>query len=1643
MESKSNYNNPQTQLDNEGSFVDKIILEMKQLIFKIVTQMLKIESQSVFFQLLMRLIQYMQLNAILFNRQIWKIWQVTSVSQPLHTFFNYFMITPYFDLESFSYFVVIMYVCLSLFLITLMLIFVIGFYSNKQNQSFTWAMAILKTLIEFFLSILFLPFVDVFLAMIACYDNGKGQFQHFLFDIYCWENVHIVHGIVAIIALIIFSFTTLLFSMIYYEVNYLPQKLNSKKQSRSTTFLLLYELVMVICYTFMNDKVYEYVHILIMLIGSFLVFWWFHVEKPYNNHIIQKSYSMLVTFHLWGVSMLCFAKYLEGVLFFGVIFSWMGGLPLIIITLIRPQNEQYEILMTNLATCQQPEQIYKMTNFLQQLQYESLNDQTSGLVIDGFLDHHKITCIRDDCHLKLKGLPNYRRNKIGLNDSNLQERDVDLSIVLYQMYLNQTKRFQSFIKLRLKFAIYMYEKMKQKQNALIELQAIEQMFPKFDEEFIIFRFKKIIEEELNSGDGYGNFDLGNELQFQNNYKTLQRYIERSSLLHMDFWSLLQEDFPDLSKLNELGQKINNSIVQIEDLWKKMQKQSTNLAKALRLYGKFQIEVLQDKEQGEELLEKSRMLQQQVGLNRNKATTTFINAEDIGLEALPTIVIATTVDKFSQITNLNKACCNVLAYNKSELLNKKVTQIMPNIFSRFHDRYIEKFMTLNVSNLFNVDRYIFVKQKHNYIIPSFLNIRMLSSFDDTTLIVGQFKLIKQFKPICYIITDTEKIIESISASCFSLLGIDNKLITHNKIYINDLFPSFQEQFSSFFTKSGAPIKCNNSLLQTKSPSYQQSSEQQTEKQKSDKCFQIYQCNVSEIRDFEKQLVGYAIKLELIQNEKSFGTQQNMSLLGEKQQTEQLVYNQLQFKFIPKIMTFLAELGNEANSQRVDQSVNWDQQDQSSQITSNLGMEYQKPSTEKSDELQLISQSVKLDDGIKTLRLFENKIQDIEDREDIISEDEESGRQSVFQKIDNDSIDVGGNDNLNVFRSRTNLLQLINIQQTPKVITKLNWTMNLEMLSIVTLSFVAFFLTNQQYNKISDQLYLVQQVGIRNAEFFNLIAAIQNLQMKQLGIWTFNSDLESAQYEKDQRININNTINTINEINTILTLNSENDNAQLKELYTKNIVNMRVSEGVFQKYDLVQAMQQLLSKSLIIRDKQLEFMTPNDEDFKFLVFNLLNDFSNHLKNSTEQYSIDLSQKTVDNRQELISILGTSSGILGVSLLLLIFFLIQMASRLQEILVLFLDIPDKTVKFLYSKCENFLSNIQIGEDDEMLSDFDELEKEEREELNKTLKQRRKKKKYKNSNKELRNLILVTLIFTILFQSYFIIFYFLSSEMLTNLNQMVPEINSTSYCESFYKFVEGAERHVFLNRDISITGIDSYQLLKSGIDALYQIDSYFHQEHSLNVEILNTVYVDAFQEIFMLQPCAIFSKQMQTGTEEDCKSFASGAIDQGMAVGLARFIENIRFLLTIYEQFYGHPEVSFSNAVRGNVIFKNITQNDDNVTNYIYNLNNFKQAKELRVMQSTYLKATFRYLFIKLKEGINSDMSNSKTQLLALFIIFEAILFILYFVFWLPLTIKLIRDIQKTRIMVMMIPLKVIIKIRSIKLYIKDVILEKAIEK
>lgn len=103
-------------------------------------------------------------------------------------------------------------------------------------------------------------------------------------------------------------------------------------------------------------------------------------------------------------------------------------------------------------------------------------------------------------------------------------------------------------------------------------------------------------------------------------------------------------------------------------------------------------------------------------------------------------------------------------------------------------------------------------------------------------------------------------------------------------------------------------------------------------------------------------------------------------------------------------------------------------------------------------------------------------------------------------------------------------------------------------------------------------------------------------------------------------------------------------------------------------------------------------------------------------------------------------------------------------MAILSLFLDIPDKAVKYLYNKCESYISNLQQGEDDEIASEMQELEKQEEDELNKSLMTKTKKKKFKITNRSSQSYIIIFFIIVIIVQVYYVFNYLISESLLSN---------------------------------------------------------------------------------------------------------------------------------------------------------------------------------------------------------------------------------------------------------------------------------------
>lgn len=83
------------------------------------------------------------------------------------------------------------------------------------------------------------------------------------------------------------------------------------------------------------------------------------------------------------------------------------------------------------------------------------------------------------------------------------------------------------------------------------------------------------------------------------------------------------------------------------------------------------------------------------------------------------------DKFGYVIALNIAAATLFGYNKTEVLNRKINVLMPSIFSKYHDGFLEGFLATHNQEmkLITKDKILFGKSRSNYIFPFYLSIKV--------------------------------------------------------------------------------------------------------------------------------------------------------------------------------------------------------------------------------------------------------------------------------------------------------------------------------------------------------------------------------------------------------------------------------------------------------------------------------------------------------------------------------------------------------------------------------------------------------------------------------------------------------------------------------------------------------------------------------------------------------------------------------------------------------------------------------------------------------------------------------------------------------------------------------------------------------
>lgn len=323
-------------------------------------------------------------------------------------------------------------------------------------------------------------------------------------------------------------------------------------------------------------------------------------------------------------------------------------------------------------------------------------------------------------------------------------------------------------------------------------------------------------------------------------------------------------------------------------------------------------------------------------------------------------------------------------------------------------------------------------------------------------------------------------------------------------------------------------------------------------------------------------------------------------------------------------------------------------------------------------------------------------------------------------------------------------------------------------------------------------MIKLANLRVADMHFLLSNIRDLTLINQG-FVFN---DTFLQESSLRQSLSDTLVEVQSIHTDIQLNSLPLSSQQNNLNTQKSIKIYFSPTNYQYFDLNDATQQIISKTLNIQHNNLSDININQSDVFFVTYNLFNDYYSNLKLSSNYYVQSLDDRTTLKKVVFMIFLIISAVSIFFALIILIPVLINVNKAKENVLSLFLDIPEKTVKILFTKCETFVSNLQVGDDDDLLSEIEEFSKQMKEDRKKDdFGVKKKRKKFKNSGNKQRKFFIIMILGGMVLEAYFAFSYITSIQFLNNLNGMISEINATSVAESFYSFVNNAERLQFTN--------------------------------------------------------------------------------------------------------------------------------------------------------------------------------------------------------------------------------------------------------
>lgn len=1627
---------------------EKFTSELKESVFQVLYLILKDEEEGLIGFFFETALDYLQNLAFAFYEKIYSVWKASQLLNVVFNVFNFFQLQTYFG-SAFTYtnYVIAFYLIVTVIILVFINITYVSYAFSKKRVSAIWPVIVLRSVASLVFTLFFLPITELLIGMLQCQSASDGSGMYVLANyetIECFKGSHIIHATVAIIITVLFAIVGFVVVLACFEVRMLTEDMTARQHSRGDVFFTVNKIILQLSFAFFTD---QWMLVLALVVPALILWYTYNIGEPYYNKHCTAFFRVMTTYYLWTNSMVGISKLLENSTFTGGLITWLIGLPFIGAIMLTSSRSKTSSLVQTTSRFKTSEDLLEHLRFVLQLIDTYKTDKNASILLTGYIEKHKDTCEEDDCPLKTT-----KRRRLSTGGTNqLDETILGLTLVVDRMYQIGIKKFKASVPLRLAYCVFLIERMKKTKKAEQELARARELNPGFVDQFTIFRLTKLLNDGLEGVDVVG-------LIAWENYKNLyNEYIRESANLHKEFWLELKEDKPDLLKLNYLGSKVNNAMTYAKDYWTRLQKINADESLILRTYGRFLIDIQNDDVEGYDLLQKARKLLSKKIYYQIARKNSF----DAGIDQYPYVEVIGNGNDMGKIKNANLLFTILVGVNRDEIIDKKINNFMPDLFSQYHDTFFKNYNSrdedVDIKYLDN-DNELFVKSRSGYIIPVVLRVTRLRTEEASNQVIFGAWLRNEFlkKSYVYFICQPDGIIMDMTATAVTVLNLNITQVRKTRMNIDSIVPGalsekgFRERGKEVLFRTDSNTTPGIHLNAMVLP------------------IQLRDNNNIDFKDlYQNQnpgkpmlstvdnVYGYIVKVEKLEKHietHMSGTGDLSRHLSEKgtsggnrRPSNLLELDQsVQSKGALKSDRERAEAkANAGNDGQIIYGFNTDYADlEITELFQNDGMKLDFENLMKGDVKE---ERKRVHYGIDIThkkyiggRLFEFT-EDLQEEQSVRIkqwEEDEEDEESLFLKEDDDlhALDTKKRkDKLGALKRLVKDAMETNSRTT--AISTLKSVTCLWVASIITIGVLQFVFLNDLFSDYEDKLHVLKSHSDKISEISKLNTVITDF-------LTFNANpiLETSY----TNANIDDRREQIKTgVNNIVTLLG--DLAQEKYItYTKSITETIIPLIIYTATDTQtvektepEAVFFITSRAYALHSKDISEFTLDNPEIKTVMYNYINailpeqrnlalEFNNEMVKSLKSFELRFILLFIFNA--LVALFTSFWGVWALN---------NVEQQKADVLLLFLEIPPRNVEIIGKKRDKFMEffetvskqdpNNQVGDDsidsegsldmaktegghkgifdsslgNGALSAVDPNSSEEQEEALKNRKKLIKRYRSTNFQKTKDNI----------FKAFILIFLALICSASNSIQIFATKHNIRNYTVQFYTNVllsDTVLTTINMNRLMMVSPyiyVNKVNIKTAAYQALEELDGLGDnlKDFLLFITDKDNEIEEPAKQLYNQDAC----KRLTNNTEV---SACQASLNQALQLGFFNLKDQI-FKMTVqqYDDF-----VSDSSATDDDYI--TMFQMNDDYKEFAYEI-----ISEFNTYEESYL------------QKILSKATNLQEIILIVYIL---VVIILVIYFWLAFILKLNAEVWRTTRMITMIPLDIVNNIPSIKRFLKNLI-------